>query len=271
LPVTIGSLLASLAKRKLDNQAEHWSRQAARYDELFLDPYGPDVVNPLWQAIEAIPAASRKAAADLGCGTGTLLPYLAQRFESVIALDFAPSMLTFARKRLDGAAAARVTFLERAMHELDDLAGRLDVAVAVNSLVMPDVRLIDQTLSAIRKSLKPDGLIMGVVPSIDAIYYHMMLLIDHSLDQGFPLAEAEKLAALHVERRHYDFAFGRFQYEGLRQKFWLPFEVEYRLKKAGFESPILKKVLYPWDDSLAGGRGLAGSPPSWDWFFQARA
>ena len=157
------------------------------------------------------------------------------------------------------------------MHELDDLAGKLDVAVAVNSLVMPDVRLIDRTLCAIRRSLKPDGIIMGIVPSIDAIYYHMMLLTDHSLDSGMPLVEAEKLAALHAERRHYDFAYGRFQFEGLRQKFWQPFELEYRLKKAGFASPVLKKVLYPWDGSLAGGSILKAFPPSWDWFFQARA
>jgi hypothetical protein len=143
--------------------------------------------------------------------------------------------------------------------------------VAVNSLVMPDVRLIDRTLQAVRRSLRPDGLFMGVVPSIDAIYYHMMLLTDHSLDQGFPLVEAEKLAALYVERRHYDFAYGRFQFEGLRQKFWQPFEVEYRLKRAGFSAPILKKVLYPWDESLAGGGALAPYPPSWDWFFLARA
>ena len=197
--------------------------------------------------------------------------YLAERFASVIALDFAPGMLKCARERLDRRAAARVTFLERRMHELDDFAGKLDVAVAVNSLVMPDVRLIDQTLISIRKCLKPDGVFMGVVPSIDAIYYHMMLLIDQSLDQAFPLVEAEKFAALHVERRHYDFAYGRFQYEGLRQKFWQPFEVIYRLRKAGFNNPIVKKVLYPWDESLAGGRGLTAFPPSWDWFFHAHA
>ncbi len=271
MPISnLGSLISSLAKKKIDNQAEHWSRQAARYDELFLDPYGQDVVNPLWRAMEAIPGAVRKTVADLGCGTGTLLPYLVERFESVIAIDFAPGMLAYARRRLDGPALARVTFLERPMDELDDLAGKLDVAVAVNSLVMPDVRQIDRTLSSIRKSLRPEGYFMGVVPSIDAIYYHMMLLIDQSLDQGFPLAEAEKLAALHVERRHYDFAYGRFQYEGLRQKFWLPFEVEHRLKKAGFANPVLEKVLYPWDESLAGGQGLAAFPPSWDWFFLAR-
>ncbi len=260
-----------MSKEPLQKQAEHWNRQEARYDEIFLDPYGPEVVNPLWEALAEIPSAKRKTAADLGCGTGTLLPYLAEQFESVVALDFAPDMLKRARGRLQSGALARVTFLERAMHELGDLAGKLDVAVVVNSLVMPDVRLIDRTLSSIHKSLKPDGLIMGVVPSIDAIYYHMMLLIDQSLEQGFPLVEAEKLAALHVERRHYDFAYGRFQYEGLRQKFWQPFEVDYRLKKAGFSAPVLKKVLYPWDESLAGGTDLAASPPSWDWFFLARA
>jgi SAM-dependent methyltransferase len=180
-------------------------------------------------------------------------------------------MLTLARRRLHGAAAARVTFLERAMHEIDDLATTLDVALAVNSLVMPDVRLIDRTLRSIRKGLKPGGLFLGVVPSMDAIYYHLMLLIDHSLDQGLPHAEAEKVAAIHVERRHYDFAFGRFQYEGLRQKFWHPFEIEYRLKRAGFTGIVLEKVLYPWDESLAGGSALAGFPPSWDWFFLAHA
>ena len=34
---------------------------------------------------------------------------------------------------------------------------------------------------------------------------------------------------------------------------------------------MLKKVLYPWDGSLAGGSILKAFPPSWDWFFQARA
>ena len=260
-----------MGKKELQNQAQHWHRQAERYDELFLDPYAPGVTNPLWEALAAVPGAARKTVADLGCGTGSLLPYLAERFESVIALDFAPGMLMRARGRLHGGPMARVTFLERAMHELEDLAGKLDVAVAVNSLVMPDVRLIDRTLRAIRKSLKPGGHFLGVVPSMDAIYYHMMLLIDHSLDQGLPHAEAEKVAALHVERRHYDFALGRFQYEGLRQKFWLPFEIEYRLIKAGFTGTILEKVLYPWDESLACGSALAAFPPSWDWFFLARA
>jgi hypothetical protein len=156
------------------------------------------------------------------------------------------------------------------MYDLDDLAGQLDVAISVNSLVMPDVRVIDRALRAIRATLKPGGCCLGIVPAMDAILYHIMLLMDRALDQGVLPVEAERLAGLHAERRHYDFAFGRFHYEGLRQKFWQPFEVEYRLSKAGFSVASVAKVLYPWDESQAGGESLAEFPPSWDWFFLAK-
>jgi SAM-dependent methyltransferase len=258
-----------LAKNELQNQDRHWSRQAARYRELFVDPYDSKVETPLWEALDAIPEAGGKTVADLGCGTGPLLPFLAQRFHRVIAVDFAPAMLKLAAGRLDPEAQARVTFLKRPMHELDDLAGQLDVAVAVNSLVMPDVRLIDRSLQSIRVSLKPGGLFLGVVPSIDTIYYHLLLLTDQGLDQGVEPREAKLLAALHTERNHYDFAFGEFHFDGLRQKFWQPFEVEYRLNKAGFASTSVAKVLYPWDESVAGSDTLGGFPRNWDWFFLA--
>jgi SAM-dependent methyltransferase len=180
-----------------------------RYDEVFLDPYAPDVENPLWSALGAVPDAGRKTVVDLGCGTGPLLPHLVERFDRVIALDFATAMLKRAKERLGPENAARITFIQGLMHDLDDFAGRVDVAVAVNSLVMPDVRLIDRTLRAIRASLKPGGQFLGIVPAIDAIVYHIMLLMDQALDRGMEPKEAERLAALQAERRHYDFAFGR--------------------------------------------------------------
>ena len=134
-------------------------------------------------------------------------------------------------------------FLNRPMHELTDLNGTLDVAVAVNSVVMPDVRLIDRTLSAVRSALKPEGAFLGVVPSMDAIHYHTMLLMDQSLDRGAAPEEAERYAAFHGEHGYYDFAFGRFAFQGLKQKFWHPFELRHRLNKAGFRSVTLDPAL----------------------------
>jgi SAM-dependent methyltransferase len=267
--VSARGMVKTLAKSELQNQDRHWSLHAERYDEVFLDPYAPGVENPLWAALDSIPDAGHKTVADLGCGTGPLLPRLIERFERVIALDFAPGMIERAKERIGPEAGNRVVFLQRPMHELDDLVGEIDVAVAVNSLVMPDIRIIDRTLRAVRASLRPGGQFLGIVPSIDAIAYHIMLLMDSALDRGMRLREAERLAALQVERQYYDFAFGRFRFQGLRQKFWQPFELEHRFAKAGFIGLTLAKVLYPWDENLAGSNELGGLPCSWDWFFQA--
>src|SRR5438874_8835644 len=51
------------------DQGRHWSRHAARYDDVFLDPFRPGVDNPLLAALEAVPDPGAKVVADLGCGT----------------------------------------------------------------------------------------------------------------------------------------------------------------------------------------------------------
>jgi SAM-dependent methyltransferase len=256
---------------QIDRQDRQWSRAAARYDDLFLDPFRPGVENPLLDAIRAVPDPASKAVADLGCGTGPLLPHLVDRFGKVAALDFAPAMIEKARKRLGpGIGPDRVEFLTRPMHDLDDFAGAFDVAVAVNSIVMPDVREIDRTLSAIRASLRPGGVFLGILPAMDAIHYHTMLLYDEALDRGLAPEEAERHAAFQGEHHFYEFAFGRFGFQGLRQKFWQPFEIHHRFAKAGFAEVDLEKVLYPWDDTITGGPAFAEFPRSWDWSFRAR-
>lgn len=251
-----------------NDQDRHWSRQAAHYDDVFLDPFRPGVENPIMADLEAVPDPAAKAAVDLGCGTGPLLPFLIGRFGVVVALDFAPGMVERAQARL-GDQARRVTFLKRPMDQLDDFEGGFDVAVAVNSIVMPDVRDIDRTLRAIRLALKPNSRFLGVVPAIDAIHYHTMLLMDRALDRGLDPLEAERYAAFHAEHGYYDFAYGRFQFRGIRQKFWTRFELEYRLHKAGFPRVEISQVLYPWDESVPGGTEFADQPKSWDWSFCA--
>ncbi len=258
----------------LEDQDRSWSRAASRYDDLFLDPFRPGVENPLLNAIRAIPDPASKTVADLGCGTGPLLPHLIGRFGRVVALDFAPKMVELAKKRLKASAIPggdRVEFVVRPMDRLDDFRGAFDVAVAVNSIVMPDVRDIDRTLAAVRASLRPGGVFLGIMPAMDAIHYHTMLLNDEALDRGLDPEEAERHATFQGEHHFYEFAFGRFEFRGLRQKFWQPFEIEHRFAKAGFPKVELEKVLYPWDETITGGPTFADFPRSWDWSFRAVA
>jgi SAM-dependent methyltransferase len=249
----------------MSEQAHHWSRAAQGYEETFIDPYLPQVRNPLRQAIETL-ADKAKTVADLGCGIGPLLPFLAERFGRVIAVDFAEGMLTRARERCQGLPS--VELHKRELTDLGAFTGQVDMAVAVNSLVLPDASALDAALRAIHATLRPGGHFLGIVPAIDAVHYFTMLLLDRARSTGMPPDKARQNAAHHAEHEYYDFAFGTFRYQGLEQHFWQPFEVRYRLRRAGFRHIRVSKVHLAWEQ-FGCTDDLIDQPPPWDWFFHA--
>jgi SAM-dependent methyltransferase len=249
----------------MSEQAHHWSQAAEGYEEAFIDPYLPEVRNPLRQAVAEL-ADKNKTAVDFGCGIGPLLPLLAERFGRVIAVDFAEGMLDRAREHCQG--LANVEFLRRDLTDLGELAGQVDVALAVNSLVLPDTAALDAALRGIYDALCAGGHFLGIVPAIDAVHYFTMLLLDRARLAGMPEVKARQNAAHHAEHEYYDFAFGTFRYKGLEQHFWQPFEVRYRLRRAGFRRIRTAKVHLAWHQ-FGCARDLGDQPPPWDWYFHA--
>jgi SAM-dependent methyltransferase len=251
----------------MSTQDHYWSNAAESYEKEFIDPYRPDVRrNPLKRLLRRLAAPGGKVAADLGCGIGPLLPLLARRFRRVHAIDFAEGMLARARQ---AAAQANIEFVQADLTCLPDFAEPWDVAVAVNSLVMPDVRALDEALRQVHARLRPDGAFMGILPAMDAVHYLTMLLLDRALASGKPLPAARQNAAHHGEHAIYDFAFGQAHFDGLEQHFWQPFEIHHRFRRAGFRLRQLRKVLLSWPQFSA-DEALQAQPPPWDWFFLAR-
>jgi SAM-dependent methyltransferase len=250
----------------MSEQAHHWSRAAEGYEEAFIDPYLPEVRNPLRQAVAEL-ADKRKTVADLGCGIGPLLPFLAERFGRVIAIDFAEGMLARAHERCQG--LANVEFHKSDLTELNEFAEQVDVAVAVNSLVLADTAALDAALRSIHATLRAGGHFLGIVPAIDAVHYFTMLLLDRARLAGMPENKARQNAAHHAEHQYYDFPFGTFRFQELEQHFWQPFEVHYRLRRAGFRRVRKAKVHLAWQQ-FGCARDLGDEPPPWDWFFQAQ-
>jgi SAM-dependent methyltransferase len=252
----------------MSEQAHFWSQAARSYEQDFVDPYRPDVRSPLREALARLADRKRKVVADLGCGIGPLLPFLAEHFQRVIAVDFAAGMLQRAREAAGG--LTNVEFFQRPLTDLSSLQNQVDVAVAVNSLVMPSVAVQEEALRQIHGILRPGGTFLGIVPAMDAVHYFTMLLLDRALAAGKPLDVARKNAAHFNDHALYDFAFGQFRFQGLEQHFWQPFEVRYRLRRTGFRQIRLACVLLSWDQ-FAWGKDFRKETPPWDWFFQATA
>jgi SAM-dependent methyltransferase len=252
----------------MSGQDHFWSKAAGFYEREFVDPYRADVRNnPLKRVLRRLRDPDKGVVADLGCGIGPLLPFLARHFHTVHAVDFAPGMLTRARKR--ARHCPNVHFVKASMTDLRALPAPVDVAVAVNSLVLPDPLQMEQALREIARVLKPNGYFVGIVPAMDGVHYSTMLLLDRALRAGMPPDAARKNAAHHGEHATFDFAFGQFHFRGLEQHFWQPFEVAHRFARSGLTLKRLKKVRLSWTQ-FACGQELQDNPPPWDWFFLAR-
>jgi ubiquinone/menaquinone biosynthesis C-methylase UbiE len=251
----------------MPTQAHFWSKVAPAYETEFIDPYRPDVRSPLLSHLQRF-AGPKRVVADLGCGIGPLLPFLAQHFGTVHAVDFAAGMLERARQRCGD--LKNVCFLQQPFTDLTPLDGQLDVAVAVNSLVMQDIRELDTALEQIGRALRPGGALLAIVPAMDAVHYLTMLLVDRALARGMPLLQAQQNAAHFGDHGAYNFAFGEFRYLGLTQHFWQPFEVRYRFKRAGFRRVRMTKVVLAWEQ-FSCATDLYVHPPPWDWFVRAEA
>lgn len=248
-------------------QDHFWSAVASDYEREFVDPYNTDVRgNPLKRTLRRLGDPVTKTVADLGCGIGPLLPFLSRQYRTVYAIDFAAGMLERARARVPD--RQNVEFVTASLMDLPALPESVDVALSVNSLVMPKPDDLDLALRAIAHCLKPDGHFLGILPAMDAVHYYTMLLVDRARKTGMPIESARKNAAKHCEHADYDFAFGQFRFRGLEQHFWQPFEIDYRFSQAGFTLKRLKKVHLAWKQ-FAGWQELQTYPPPWDWFFLA--
>ncbi len=248
------------------SQAHHWSEAAADYEALFIDPYAPGSDNPLPALLAKIPQANQKVVADLGCGTGPLLPLLARTFGQVHAIDFASGMLDRARECVKD--CTNVALHTSDLTRLPELGLRFDVAVAVNSLVMPDLAALEATLVGIHACLNPGGRFFAVLPAMDGIQYHSLLLLDHFREQGLTAMAARSETARVGEHALYDFTWSAFRYRGLDQHFWQPYEIPYRFGRAGFVDVRQRKLRLTWNQLALGAR-LAHLPAPWDWLVRA--
>ena len=248
----------------MDRQA--WDKVAKDYLAHVVSPFDEGTATPLFNELRAVRRRGEKTAADLGCGVGPLLPFLAEQFGSVAALDFSPGMLRRARRRTP---SRNVRFHRADLRDLSRFRRSFDVAVAVNSILAPSARQVNRILRQVRSVLRPGGAFFGVFPAMDSVLYHAMLVTERESAEH----RSERVALRHAravcEEKKYDFLTGVFDDGGDRQKHYYRFELRHRLRRAGFRKLRFRKVRYPWDPSVSGFECFPGEPKLWDWLVRA--
>lgn len=249
-----------------------WDRVATpkKYFSSVVSPWDKGVVNPLGDALKAVPAARRGAAIDLGTGIGNGVPMLARAFRRVVAIDYAPKMVASARRR--HGHLKNVTFAVADMRDLARYHKQFDVAVAVNSVLLPSSRDVTRMLREAHASLKPGGYLFGVFPSLESEAYIALLTFEREHRKLSDERRAWERTERIIDRDRIDFLRGIVGKSAVTQKFYYRFELIRRLQRAGFGDIRVGKVVYPWrllDDPEA--RAFRGNPGFWDWFVSARA
>ena len=143
--------LERVLKRRRDESTGFFDRLGSRWDQLRSAAFGDAF------AFEAMLGLLPRewTVADIGTGTGYLLPSLAARFARVIAVDASPAMLGCAKRRAADAGATNVEFHPGDLGKLPIADGACDAAIAC--LVLHHVAKPQEALAELHRILRPGG------------------------------------------------------------------------------------------------------------------
>jgi ubiquinone/menaquinone biosynthesis C-methylase UbiE len=130
---------------------DFFERIGTRWDQLRIECFGEAF------HLEALTALlpGEWTVADIGTGTGYLLPILVERFARVLAVEPAGAMLEAARSRPELKATGNVEFREGLLPHLPLTDGEADLAIA--SLVLHHVPKPVEAMQELRRVVRADG------------------------------------------------------------------------------------------------------------------
>lgn len=137
---------------------EYWERHARKYDAS-LRVLGKPLPRMLKLTREAVSGCNKVL--EVAAGTGLVTTVLAQAASSVVATDYAASMVAMLNDLVQKENLRNVTCLQADLYALDFEPGSFDAVVAANVLhLVPD---FPKAVAALRRMLKADGRL--VVPT----------------------------------------------------------------------------------------------------------
>jgi ubiquinone/menaquinone biosynthesis C-methylase UbiE len=244
-----------------------WDSYAENYHTHIVSPFQKEIKNPLYDDLQNS-STDNLVVADMGTGIGDFLPFLAERFKQVYAVDFSEAMLGKAKERF--AYYSNIKFFLADIRNVSELGLMCDVVVAVNSIIQPNLNDVNRSLNEIYKSLKKGGVFMGIFPSMDSVLMHSVKVYEREFLKCEDNSEAMNRTKKIIERNKYNFITGIYSDNGEDQKFFYKFELKSRLRVAGFKKIKFRKIFYPLGTDICEYEYVKGIRGIWDWYIVAQ-
>ena len=156
LPRSFHERLRRVVARRALVAPSFFNRIGRRWDDLRNAAFGTTFATEAF--VSLLPADW--TVADIGTGTGHLLPMLAARFNRVLAIEPADAMLECARGRIAQSRSTNVELRQGDLTHLPIADSEADLAIAM--LVLHHVDSPDEALRELRRIIRPGGRILIV-------------------------------------------------------------------------------------------------------------
>ena len=244
---------------------KRWDEYAEDYHTEVISPFQKDVKNPLKEELLNLTHRKNKTLAEFGCGRFELGNFLSENFGEVFAFDFSEKMVEKAK----GNNHFPNTTIEKIDTTKMNFYEKFEVAVSVNSIIMPSFNDIKKALDNIYKSLKENGTFFLIVPSMESVIYDGLLVLNRELKKSEEKKAVKDTKEI-AEDKKYDYLLGYYMDTGDVQKFYYKFEIRYLLEKSGFKEINFQKVEYPWKKTISDFENFPKEKPLWDWFVKCQ-
>jgi SAM-dependent methyltransferase len=243
-------------------QRAHWNRIGSSYQEEIFDVFRSDRNQLLSKILEKYSNPDHTAI-DFGCGVGRAFEYLSPSFRSVLALDISDSLLEIARK----ADYENITFKQ---HDLTKpLKAKADFGFCCNVVMLPEVDENRTMLRNVRKSIKPGGHVVMVLPSLESFFYSAWQLIEWYKKEGTSPEHIDASELAGFKGTKADLVQGIVRIDGVKTKHYLQTELEVLFRDSDFTKVIINKLEYDWTTEFSKPPKWMKDPYPWDWIIEA--
>lgn len=241
-----------------------WDEIADKFEDTIFSVFHHDRKELIAKRIRKL-GSRQKTAHDLGSGLGHFLPLLSKTFRKVLAADISSKCLTRSRKKHADLPNIRYRTTDLTAKQLR--LPKADLALCVNSLLMPELAPRSRALDNITRSIARKGHLLLVTPSLESSLHASSQLIEWNLRSGMTPKAAVRAAHHHNAN---DLQQGIVTINGVPTKHFLREELIAHLQYRGLHVHEIRKIKYPWSTEFHHPPKWMQKPYPWDWLVVAQ-